>query len=734
MSSSDSSGRYIQMFSIHGLLRSENLELGRDADTGGQVNYVLELGKALSSLDAVRRVDLFTRQVSDRAVSSDYGKPVETVNDKFRIIRIRCGGSKYIRKELLWSCLDEFVDGTIKFIKRENAIPDVVHGHYADGGYVARELSVIFGIPFIFTGHSLGRVKKQKMLDEGIGEQEINRKLNMQRRIHAEEDVLKNADMVITSTRQEKEDQYGIYRNRTVPLYRVIPPGLNIEKFYPFYHDLLSENDRDEEARYAQAKVLQELDRFFMHPDKPLILALCRPDKRKNINGLVKAYGEDLQLQAMANLAVFAGIRKDIRQMGDNEREVLTDMLLMLDTYDLYGKMAIPKRHDFEVEVPELYRIAARKKGVFVNPAFTEPFGLTLLEASATGVPVVATNDGGPRDILANCKNGELVDPSDSSAIATAVKEIISNNETWERYSKNGIGNVRKYYTWLRHGQRYMEAVETLLSRGETSGMAEAAPSDAIGRRMAQLNYFIVTDIDNTLIGDENDHLPELIRLLTRHREHIGFGVASGRTVSSVEKILKEHGVPDPDVIISSVGVEIYYGPERHPGRGWTPHIASKWNREKIFRLLNRFDFLEYQEETTQRPFKISYHMTPGKDRLAMIHSLLLENRCRYQLIYSHEKYLDILPYRASKGKAIRYLSYKWNIPLSNFLVCGDSGNDEEMLRGEPLGVVVGNYSPELARLRGNRNVFFANRSCAGGILEAIERYRFIEKATGGRP
>jgi len=729
-----SSGMYIQMFSIHGLIRSENLELGRDADTGGQVNYVLELGKALSDLEAVRQVDLFTRRVSDRKVSTDYAQSIERVNDKFRIVRVRCGGGKYIRKELLWNSLDEFIDGTIKFIKRENAIPDAVHGHYADGGYVARELSRFFGIPFIFTGHSLGRVKKLKMLDDGMGEEEIERKLNMDRRIHAEEDILKGADLVVTSTRQEKVEQYGLYRNRAVPAYQVIPPGLDMDKFYPFYHDLLQENQRHEEALYAQASVLQELDRFFMHPDKPLILALCRPDKRKNINGLVRAYGEDLQLQAMANLAVFAGIRRDIRKMGDNEREVLTDMLLMLDTYDLYGKMAIPKRHDFEFEVPELYRITARKKGVFVNPAFTEPFGLTLLEASATGVPVVATNDGGPRDILANCKNGKLVDVSDTKAISAAIKEIVSDNGTWEAYSRSGMQNVRKYYTWQRHARVYVEAVENILSQGPASDMTAAAPSDAIGRRLASLYYFIISDIDNTLIGEDNGRLQELIALISKHRGRIGFGVASGRTVSSVEEILKAHGVPDPDVIISSVGAEIYYGREHHPGKGWAAHIASKWDRDKIFRLLSRFDFLEYQEEATQRPFKVSYNMDPGKDRLAMIHNLLLKNRCRYQLIYSHGQFLDILPYRASKGKAIRYLSYKWDIPLGNFLVCGDSGNDEEMLRGEPLAVVVGNYSPELARLKGSKNVFFADRPCAGGILEAIEKYRFIEKATGERP
>ena len=62
---------------------------------------------------------------------------------------------------------------------------------------------------------------------------------------------------------------------------------------------------------------------------------------------------------AMPENGSWAFIRKDVRKMPDNEREVLTDLLMLMDTYDLYGRMAIPKRHDFESEVPELYRIAA---------------------------------------------------------------------------------------------------------------------------------------------------------------------------------------------------------------------------------------------------------------------------------------------------------------------------------------------------------------------------------------
>ena len=722
---------YIQMFSIHGLLRSENLELGWDADTGGQIKYVIELATSLSRREDVGHVDLFTRLIGDRRVSSDYSNPTEIVNDKLRIVRIQCGGRKYMRKELLWPHLDEYIDKTIKFCKRENAIPDVVHGHYPDAGFVAMQLASVFGLPLVYTGHSLGRSKLQKLLNEGLTEAEINKKFKILHRIETEEKILANADVIVTSTRHEIEKQYPLYRNRSIPRYEVIPPGIDIDKFYPYYHDILEEGENSENARFAQASMLIELNRFFLHPDKPIILALCRPDKRKNINGLIKAYGEDLQLQAMANLAIFAGIRKDIDTMEENERDVLTGMLLMMDKYDLYGKMAIPKKHDFEYEVPALYRIAAEKRGVFINPALTEPFGLTLLEASASGIPIVATNDGGPNDIVRNCQNGILVDPTDPKAIANALRKIITDRQLWERYSRNGILNVRKHYTWDTHASVYMDKIETLIAAEKGSNMDIMKPTSAIGRRLLKLDHFLITDIDNTLIDKENSKLQELLDILERHRDRIGFGVATGRTVGSARTILEQYKVPAPDFIISSVGSEIYYGASEAPDQGWSTHIAAQWQRDKIKKLLEDFDFLNYQEEATQREFKISYYMQPEKDRIASIHSRLLDHKCRYNLIYSHDEFLDILPFRASKGKAIRYLSYKWEIPLKNLLVCGDSGNDEEMLRGEPCAVIVGNYSHELTALKNSRNVYFAQSPSAGGIIEGLRQYRFIETSKG---
>jgi sucrose-phosphate synthase len=722
-------GLYIQMFSIHGLVRHQNMELGYDADTGGQIKYVVELCKKLSEREDVRQVDLFTRLIRDKSFSDDYAKEIEPVNDKCRIVRIQCGGRKYLKKERLWPFLDEFVDKTIKFIRREKALPHLVHGHYPDAGYVARELAEFFGIPFVYTGHSLGRSKKARLLDDGMDPEEMNRKLKIDHRINMEETILKSADLVITSTRQEIDEQYGQYRNQALPEYRVIPPGIGIHRFYPFYHDIDGDDPETEQALFTRASLTRELDRFFQYPDKPLILVLCRPDKRKNIQGLIRAFGEDPDLQAMANLAVFAGIRKDISQMPDNEQDVLTRMLLLMDKYNLYGKMAIPKKHDFEHEVPELYRIAARKRGVFVNPALTEPFGLTLLEALACGLPVVSTNDGGPKDIMHNCKGGILVDPTDPAQIARAIRKIIADPEKWEEFSKNGILNTRKHYTWKSHAATYIQEVKTLCSERAQSRTETKKTPHPIGRRLKDLEYMLITDIDDTLLGGDPEALAKLTDLLKQHRPVLGFGVATGRKADSALEVLKTNNVPTPDIVISSVGSRISYSDKNRIDKGWQTHISKDWKPERIRSLLADLDFIRPQAQDLQGPYKRSYYMEPGKDRLARIHHVLTQNRIRYTLIYSQDRYLDILPFRASKGKAIRYLSYKWEIPLNHFLVCGDSGNDEEMLKGEPLGLVVGNFCRELAHLKNAKNIYFAQKPHAEGMMEGIHHYQIIEKA-----
>ncbi len=719
---------HLQLFSIHGLIRGESLELGRDADTGGQTKYVVELARALGELPQVRQVDLFTRLVHDKRVSADYRQEIEPLSERARIVRIRCGGKRYMRKELLWPHLPEFVDNVIRFNKHEEITPDLLHGHYADAGYVARQLSKLTGIPFVFTGHSLGRSKKKSLAAKGLTEKQMVEKFNINERIQAEEDVLRTAAHVIVSTSHEIKKQYTLYDNADKASFTVIPPGIDIEKFYPYYYDHDENWKKPEPFIQAREKMEHEFGRFFYNKEKPLILTICRPDSRKNIQGLIRAYGKNKELQAIANLAVFAGIRKNIDHLDDNEREVLTEMLMLMDRYDLYGKLALPKKHDPTTEVPELFRLAADRQGVFVNSAFSEPFGITLIEAASAGVPIVGPDDGGPQDIVKNCRNGLLVDTTDTEALGETIKRMLIDPEKWREYSNNGVNGVREHYSWTAHAESFVSAMDDVIGDFKKTTGSHGVTRPA-GWRFNELEKMLITDIDDTLVGDDKA-LNTFIDLMEKHRDRVGFGVATGRSLELVEEILREKNIPVPDVIISSVGTEIYYGPDLdnlNPDSGWRAHISYQWKPERIKEALQDLDFLQPQKRDAEREFKISYNMEPDDDHLALIHQRLSEWKLRYQLIYSHGAYLDILPQRASKGRAITYLGKKWDIAPKKVLVSGDSGNDYEMLAGKHLAVVVGNHAPEIESLRGNRRVYFADGSYAAGILEGIGHYHFLE-------
>nr|MDA3833266.1 glycosyltransferase [Spirochaetales bacterium] len=606
------------------------------------------------------RVDLVTRQIKDKRVSTVYSKPVEKINDKAKIVRLPCGGNKYIPKEKLWPHLDEYSDKLIEYVQKQDKLPDFVHGHYADAGYVASQISSIFGIPFIYSGHSLGRNKLSYLLSHGVSEKEADRRFKIKKRIEHEEAVLAQADLVIASTEYERDNIYGAYENRNLKKFAVIPPGLDLKSFFPYYEYEMPGNTISEIQRQAHHRLINELKRFHFEHDKPLILTLCRPDSRKNIDRLIEVYGQDKELQALANLAVFAGLRENISEMEPEERQVLTDILLLMDQYDLYGKMAIPKNHDPSTDVPEMYRIAALKRGVFISTASLENFGLTFIEASASGLPFVATNAGGPVDIERNCQSGKLVDIGNSKEIAGALRMLLTDPKAWEEYSENGINNTRKTYTWENHVELYLNKLKKLRSSENKNMYAVEKKFQTIGKRMGAISSLLIVDIDDTLLGND-DAVKRLSKFLNERKETMGFGVATGRGIHSALEVLAKHDLPYLDVIVSSVGSEIHYVGLDQYDKGWETHISRGWKPNKIRSVMEGLDFVEMQTgPETQGNFKVSYWLKDGysaDEYLPLIHNDLSDKHLAYHLIFSHGSYIDILPYRAGKGKAIRYLS-----------------------------------------------------------------------------
>jgi len=161
--------------------------------------------------------------------------------------------------------------------------------------------------------------------------------------------------------------------------------------------------------------------------------------------------------------------------------------------------------------------------------------------------------------------------------------------------------------------------------------------------------------------------------------------------------------------------------------QGWTAHLSRNWKPDRIRGVLGGVPELAPQdEEGTQRPYKLSYRLDLDADTdelLPRIHGALASERLWYTLVFSHGCFLDVLPYRGGKGKAIRYLSHKWSIPLDSIITAGNSGNDRDMLTGSLRGIVVGNHESELASLRRTPHIYFAREERARGVIEGLERY-----------
>lgn len=699
----------IALISLHGLIRGHEPELGRDADTGGQIKYVLELARELGTRDDVEGVELITRQIIDDKVGPDYAQVEESLGPKAKIIRLPFGPKRYLRKEALWPYLEMFVDQCLMHFRR-SGIPSVIHGHYADAGYAGSQLARLLHTPYIFTGHSLGRVKRERLLEKDSSDPSaLEQTYQFSARNEAEEMALETASMVITSTSQEVQEQYEMYEHYQPDRMEVIPPGVDLTLFYP----------NGEEG--PDPRIADQLEPFLLDADRPMILAVARPDDRKNFETLVKAYGESRKLRELANLVLIMGRRDNIRDLSAGQRRVIYNVLGLIDLYNLYGHVAYPKTHHPN-DIPELYRWAAKRRGVFVNPALTEPFGLTLLEAAASGLPIIATQDGGPTDIIGNCQNGLLVDPTDTQAIEHALLRALTEPDQWNTWSQNGIQGVREHYSWQTHVTRYLRDVQEIVSETAMPTLADRR----VPRRLPEFDRLIISDLDNTLDGDD-EALKDFVDMLQDAGRHVGFGIATGRRLDDVLSWIEERNLPRPDVLATAVGTELYYGKDLMPDVGWKRQISAFWKPDEVRRVLDGIEGLTRQPDHEQTEFKVSYQVDCSvAPTIQRIRRILRAAGLRVKVIFSLGMFLDILPIRGGSDLSLRHLAYRWGFAPEQILVAGDSGNDEGMLKGRTLGVVVGNYGKELEKLRKLPRIYFAKGHHARGILEGVEYYNFL--------
>ena len=685
---------FIVHLALQGCLRADKVEYGVNADTGGHIRYLMELVAASAEHPEIDRMEIVTRGFREDGLGACYAPGIETVGGRLRIVRLGTATARYLPKEALWTEHEAFADALVAHIGTLDRKPHLIHAHYADAGRIAALVQARLGIPYLFTAHSLGRVKLASLpadCPENAG---------MARRIAIEEAAIAGAAGIVASSRDEAEMQYAEYAAYDPGRIRIIAPGSDLAGF-------------GEAA--TNAGVDREIARFLDRPEKPVILAIARPVTKKNLAALVHAYGRSPALQAVANLVIVAGTRDDLETLEPEIARNLAELLHLIDRYDLYGKVAYPKQHRPQ-DIPAYYAHARARRGVFVNPALSEPFGLTLLEAAASGLPVVATDSGGPNDIIETCGNGVLVDPRAPDGIATALLRILTDAILWDRYSAAGAVAVQAY-DWPRHVAQY----------------ADFARAIVIGARAALVDpaLMLVCDIDNTLLGCQAS-----TRSFTRWQAgqaDMLFGIATGRSFHSAMAILAQADVPRPRFLITSVGSEIYHladnGAVYDRDAEWDAIVAAGWDRAAVADLLAREGGVVPQSPLEQRRFKLSYFVDGDPGAAARVRDLLAQAGHACSVIQSHGKYLDILPNGASKGTAVEHVRRRYGLSQDRVVVAGDSGNDVEMLRSVPRSIIVANYSDGLASRPDLAHSYVAQHGYARGVIEGVDHFQRLRAA-----
>ncbi|MHA1797233.1 MAG: glycosyltransferase [Candidatus Helarchaeota archaeon] len=392
-------------------------------DTGGQCVYIEELTKAMAEQRPNLKIDCYTRWYEGK-------KKEENISKDVRVIRIPCGPKEFVRKEDMYPLLGEFAQNLLKFVDKNGLKYRVIHSHYWDGGVAAMKVAKSLNIPLIHTNHSAGRLKK-KVLD--------SKDLKYDIRIREEDNILAYAKGVLALTETEKKSLIEEYKLPAEKIY-VVPGGLDLSQFYPV-------NDIEKAKKELNVK------------EKNVIFALGRTDPRKGFEWLIKTM--PLVIKEVNDVKLYIGggslpeyLHEDSPELKEKRRLIkISEDLNVVDNVHFTGHLS-------DEDVTKFYSIS----DTFVVPSIYEPFGLVLLEAMACKTVVIATNNGGPVNIIDDGVDGFLVNVKDTKQFAEKIIKVLTDEELKEKMTLAGYEKAINRYSWQTVSKRVLEEVYLKIS------------------------------------------------------------------------------------------------------------------------------------------------------------------------------------------------------------------------------------------------------------------------------
>ncbi|HRX51969.1 MAG TPA: sucrose synthase [Candidatus Krumholzibacteria bacterium] len=465
-------------------------------DTGGQVVYILDQVRALEyemmrsheamGLDLEPQIVVITRLLRD-AEGTACDQMLEPIHGtrNARILRVpfrEADGREvphWISRFDIWPYLERFArDAEQALLAELGARPDLIIGNYSDGNFVSSLMSRSLGVTQCTIAHAL---EKSKYAESDLHWRDRYAAQHFGCQFTADLIAMNTADFIIASTYQEIAGtpsvvgQYEGYGAFTLPgLYRVVEgidpfdpkfnivsPGADPTVFFPFTEAAA----RGAELTAAASALIDggegpEALGEFADKERPPLFAMSRLDRIKNMSGLVDLYGRSDALRDRANLLIAGGFHDPAESQDDDEKAQIERIHELIANHGLAGQIRWLTMRADKAQVGELYRCVADRRGAFVQPALYEAFGLTVVEAMASGLPTFATRHGGPLEIIEDGVSGFHIDPErpeeTAARLTEGLQDFVRDPESWERISTGALRRIESRYNWPLYASRLL--------------------------------------------------------------------------------------------------------------------------------------------------------------------------------------------------------------------------------------------------------------------------------------
>ncbi|MEC7881172.1 MAG: glycosyltransferase [Chloroflexota bacterium] len=357
----------IALISVHG---DPVLQAG-GKDAGGMNIYIREVAERLvgEGID----IDVFTRM-------HDRNDEIEESLISFNMVYVKAGKESLDKLEI-FSHLDDFANEVDKYAQNNNKTYDLIYAHYWLSGVVALKLKKLWLKPVVTSFHTVQEIKQEAF--------PFN--IDNPTRGKEERNVSKGSDaIVVWSDHEEKfiKEKFKINAGNI----EIIPPGVDINVFKP-------------EDRFKSREIIN------LNQDEKVILYVGRLERLKGLDILLEALS--LLDQRDINLLVVGGLYN---------LEELSRLKKICNNLDLDRNVhfigSINRR-----ELKYYYNAS----DLCVLPSYYESFGLSALEASACGIPVIASKRGGLSSIVIDKKTGYLLQWRCPGPFVDKLEVLLSN-------------------------------------------------------------------------------------------------------------------------------------------------------------------------------------------------------------------------------------------------------------------------------------------------------------------